>query len=458
LDLDLTLELDTPAGALRLIAAARPSLTRVLFTWHDSPDGSLAAQGLVMQERRQGRMVRRQVLRTRPEPGGIWLPGQPAVVLQEADDAGSLVIVGHMAARRREVAAGLLRAVLLDGVLAAGGREARVTRLRLRGPAAEVEAVARELARTRLARVPRQVLAALPGAPPRRLGPVSGIDAGQTVGAAFAHAVAQLTDVMLHHAALAGQDDGGEAVHQLRVAVRRLRSVFGLFRRAVACGTVSEAEAGLRALAAVLGPARDWDVFLAGTGAQVAASFPGEPAMQRLLAAAGRRRAAAYAALRVALEGAEFRELGVALACLAAARPWPQDDALGLVEFAAKALRRRARKLKAVGDDLAAVPPPALHQLRLHAKRLRYACEVFAPLFAGRHAGRMLRRLVAVQEALGHLNDASVAAALMAELGPAGHGRGGGLVRGYVAGRTAAGLEAAQAEWTRLRAARRFWS
>jgi len=457
LNLDVVLELDSPIAVLRQIAPQRPSLSRVVLTWHDTPDGSLAAQGLILEERRRGRQVQWRLLRTRPEPDGAWLPGQPAEVVQEgAPDAGR-VVAGRLAARRREVAAGGLRAVLLDGVLQAGGREMPVVRLRLRGPAAEVAAVARDLACSGRARVPRQVLAALPGAPPRRLGPAGGIAAGQTVGAAFGHALAQLTDVILHHAALAAEGDA-EAVHQLRVAVRRLRSVFGLFRRCVACAEVAEAEAGLQALARLLGPARDWDVFLAGTGARVAAAFEAEPAMARLLAAAGRRRAAAYAALRAVLEGPEFRELGVALACLAAARPWPDDDAVALPAFAARALRRRARKLKAAGDELAALPPPALHALRLSAKRLRYACEVFAPLFTGRHAGRMLRRLVAVQEALGHLNDASVAAALMAELGAAGRGRAGGMVRGYVAGRTAAGLEAAQADWKRLRAAPRFWA
>jgi CHAD domain-containing protein len=461
-NIDLILELDSPTGVLRQIAPLRPTRAQVSLLWHDSPDGALAARGLALEERRQGRGVRWRLLRTRPEPGGPWLPGQPAVVLQEAaaaeqvaHGADALVVVGQMTAVRREVAAGDLRAVLLDGTHSAGGR---VVRLRLRGPAAEVEAAAREMARTRLAGVPRQVLAAPPGAPPRRLGPAGGIETGQTVGAAFAHLLAQLTDVMLHHALLAAQGDGSEPVHQLRVAVRRLRSVIGLFRSAVACDAVAEAEAGLRALAAVLGPARDWDVFLAGTGAQVAAVFEGEPAMARLLAAAGRRRVAAYAALRAALEGPAFRELGVALACLAAARPWPEDDAVALPAFAAKALRRRARKLKAEGDDLAALPETVLHETRLRAKRLRYACEVFAPLFAGRHAGRMVRRLTAVQEALGHLNDASVAAALMAELGPAGRGRAGGLVRGYVAGRAAAGLEVAQLHWKRWRAAPRFWA
>ena len=52
-----------------------------------------------------------------------------------------------------------------------------------------------------------------------------------------------------------------ESVHQMRVALRRLRAATGLFRPVVAGPALETAAQRAKALAAVLGAARDWDVF-----------------------------------------------------------------------------------------------------------------------------------------------------------------------------------------------------
>ena len=54
----------------------------------------------------------------------------------------------------------------------------------------------------------------------------------------------------------------------MRVGLRRLRSVLKVFRPAAGCPALQEFDAGLKALADRLGPARDWDVFLGGLGAR----------------------------------------------------------------------------------------------------------------------------------------------------------------------------------------------
>ncbi|MBN8889269.1 MAG: CHAD domain-containing protein, partial [Rhodospirillales bacterium] len=373
--------------------------------------------------------------------------------------------------------AGAVRVALLDARLRdADGERARAW-LTLSGPADAVTALADELAGAAPVRVPcavpaAEALAGTAGPRPRGAGaPVLPVALG--VGTAFAEVVGQLTASLLAEApaipAAMGVDS--EPVHRMRVALRRLRAVMSLFGHAVACPALAEARLALKALAAALGPARDWDVFLAGTGRQVGAAFGGEPAVARLLAAAGRQRHAAYAARGAELENAEFRRLGVALACLAAARPWertaPTDPdaaarrdrllAQPLEAFAARTLRRRARHLREIGPDLSGLPDAALHAIRLQAKRLRYACEVFAPLYPGRRARRMIRRLAALQDRLGLLNDASVAAGLMASLGAAGHGHAAGIVRGYVAGAAAGARTDAQRAWRRLHRLEPFW-
>ena len=232
-----------------------------------------------------------------------------------------------------------------------------------------------------------------------------------------------------------------EHVHQMRVALRRLRSALAVFGRALPCAELDTARAGLKALAAVLGPARDWDVFSAGTARAVAAAFPDDPAVRRLLAAADRRRATCHADLRAYLASPAYRRLGITLAALAATTPWenaigpedapPPDD---LETFATHALSRALRRVLAPGPDIEALPEDELHAIRLQAKRLRYVAEMFAPLFPRRDTGQFLRRLSALQEVLGHLNDGAVAAGLMDQLGPAvAHGFGAGAARGFIA-------------------------
>src|SRR5262249_39110916 len=125
---------------------------------------------------------------------------------------------------------------------------------------------------------------------------------GCSVADAFSHAVGHLTDVILHFAPAAAEgNDGPEPVHQMRVAVRRLRSAIKVFQSAVRSPEVDAADAGLKMLAAKLGPTRDWDVFVTETFAGVADAFPSDKHLARLLAAAERRRRACHAELRAFL-------------------------------------------------------------------------------------------------------------------------------------------------------------
>jgi CHAD domain-containing protein len=229
----------------------------------------------------------------------------------------------------------------------------------------------------------------------------------------------------------------------------------------------------LKQLGAVLGPARDWDVFTAGTGHDVGETFAGDPAIAALLAAAERRRRTSYVTLAHYLDSADWRVLGIALADLALHRPWrhftPEDPELAarqaelqqatLTSFAARALSKRLDAVAAPGADLSQLTVEALHDIRLHTKRLRYACEFFAPLFPGRETRRFLLRMMELQERLGTLNDGVVAAELMHEL----QGRGAtrhyaiGVVRGFVAARSEGSRRKVDRCWERFRRQEPFW-
>ena len=98
--------------------------------------------------------------------------------------------------------------------------------------------------------------------------------------------------------------------------------------------------------------------------------------------------------------------------------------------FAGQVLRRRLKRVMEAGDDIRSLDAQALHGLRLDGKKLRYAAEMLSQLFDRKEAQRFLKRLTALQECLGRLNDGVVAASLMAELS----GERPGVERAFAAG------------------------
>lgn len=478
-------ELRTTAGKARRTAA--PRATRISVIWHDTPDGSLADQGLALAERRIGTTLNWQIERIVANAAAPLPPGAPTAVVEPYDTAAAPLdkpaAMPHLPVAAFEGQQRLLlglnqpvQVTLLQGTLRAVAATQPVCRLLLSGdnPMKLATAWATKL---RLA-VPIASLAAeaftLANRPlPHRPLGAPALTHAHTVDDGFALVVAHLAGVIQHHAPNARLGHGLEPVHQMRVALRRLRSAILLFRRAVDCPELDSVNAGLRQLAALLGPARDWDVFIAGTGHDVGEAFAGDPAITALLASAAYRRRSSYAALGSYLGGADWRGLGIALADMALRRPWrhfiPDDPEVAarqtelqqttLANFGARALSRRLDAVTAPGADLSHLDVAALHGIRLHTKRLRYACEFFAPLFPGRETRRFLERMMELQEKLGTLNDAVVAADLMRQLKGRSAARhyAAGVVRGFVAARSAGSRRKINRFWQRFRRQEPFW-
>lgn len=351
----------------------------------------------------------------------------------------------------------------LEGQLSSGGPPRRVARLYLEGDAATVLPLAARLAQdlpllpARTSLHEAALALAEDRAPrPRRAGPAD-LAGAQTVGQALRAAMGHLLEVMLAEAPGCTIAAGPRGVHQTRVALRRLRSLLRIFRPVLDGPPWRAWDDALRDLARTLGAARDWDVFLAGLGAATLAALDGDTRLKRMLGAATRERTAAYASVAEALEGVLFREAiwpGLALAL----SPAEAGEAAPLAPFAAGVLKRRWRRLKRAGRVMKTLDDAALHEMRLDAKRLRYAAEPFAALWPGKAARRFNRKLANLQEALGLANDAVVARGLAAQL--AGRGAGGfalGAVAGYAAGRAEGSRLSALEAWKPLRQGSVFW-
>ncbi len=200
----------------------------------------------------------------------------------------------------------------------------------------------------------------------------------------------------------------GEAdtLHQARVALRQLRSAFSIFRPVVTDERFEHLRGELRWLAATTTEARDLDTVLA--------RFDRPP----LPLTAARVRACGRAAK--ALTSARADKLLRELVEWLAEGVWLEvrdEAALPAPEFAAASLDRLRRKLRKKGRHMRRLDDDALHEARIAAKKLRYACEFFASLYpadkARKRAKRFVKAVRALQDKLGELHDIAIVPAIL---------------------------------------------
>jgi triphosphatase len=195
-----------------------------------------------------------------------------------------------------------------------------------------------------------------------------------------------------------------ESIHQLRVGIRRFRSVVAIRREAALAPMPEDIRTGVKWIWGMLGAARDWDVFVEQTWPAV-----GQP--QRVAGAACAYRQRSHANLRRALDGKRFQLLVLAMfrfnlqqrAQARGARTRRSSR-----KIAQQLLDRHARKFRKRSEGLIRLSEERLHRLRIAAKRLRYVTEFFRGVFDTRAQERYLARLVIVQSVLGQFHDLAV--------------------------------------------------
>lgn len=226
---------------------------------------------------------------------------------------------------------------------------------------------------------------------------------------------------LLANAPLVCGEGAPEAIHQARVAIRRLRAAIALFRKVVKDRQAPVLRAELRAAARQLGAVRDLDVLLERITA------PGntdDADTAELIAHLRSRRAAALVAAQELLASSQFQHLLIDTALWLEAGEWiaharDKHADLALGAFAAKVLSRRRRKLRRKGRHLARIEDRARHRVRIETKKLRYGAMFFSSLFstAPEHdRERFARSLARLQDRLGTLNDLATAEAQRAAL------------------------------------------
>jgi CHAD domain-containing protein len=215
-----------------------------------------------------------------------------------------------------------------------------------------------------------------------------------------------------------GSDRGGdrEAIHQMRVGLRRLRAAFAAFKHILLAKDLETWRKETKWLAGELDRARDLDVFIEHLAQLKGSKTRDDPAWATFGSRLLMMRAAAYEQALAAIESKRFAALirdCADWAGAANAQPAAGLAAAGLHDgdasvLARQTLNRLHRRLRKAGGHLKKLDPAQRHAARIGAKKLRYAAEFFGGTFGKgqeKHRSRYVVSLMALQDALGDLND-----------------------------------------------------
>ena len=496
------------SATIRDRATDRGQSKRLENIYYDTDDQRLRARGLALRVRKDGRRYY-QTLKSNDAGGlvayrGEWQtplrsgapdlalmpPGATAVLdgLVRSDELKAVFttqvrrLVRRLEAADRNGRSSLVEAALDLGTIESNGACLPIAELELEllegspdalyALALELDALAPLHVETRSKSARGYALAA--GAAPawRKAEPLA-FAADATVDDAIQAILRNCVEQWCANEAAAYDGRDPEGVHQMRVAIRRLRSALSLFKRLLDPAMRAWLSGEAKAIVSRLGPARDWDVFLGELLAPVAKARPDDAALAALAAAAEAPRAQGYAEVRAAIEAPSYTRYLLQLRGWIEARGWreaPTERGLAWLErpagdFAAHVLGKRQRKALQLGRDFRDLAARERHRLRIALKKLRYATEFFAALYPKKRTKPYLAALKDLQDRLGHLNDVAVAEQLIGTLIGEAASRpdgdqlriAGGLVLGWHA-RSVADLEPATARaWQEFAERAPFW-
>jgi triphosphatase len=201
-----------------------------------------------------------------------------------------------------------------------------------------------------------------------------------------------------------------EGVHQMRIALRRLRSALNVFSCVVSKQRCATLLTELKWITAILGHARDLDVFITQTLPPLLNQLQNEPSLVLLAKKAKQERLQAYAKVREALNGQRYQRLLLTLEDWLLNERWKTGNVVerSVVEIAQIMLSKHYKQLKKSGKNLLQAEPEERHAARIAAKKLRYAAEFFVHFYSPQKSSAFISSLSQLQDQLGIMNDISV--------------------------------------------------
>jgi len=222
--------------------------------------------------------------------------------------------------------------------------------------------------------------------------------------------------------------DSAEGVHQMRIALRRLRAALQLFKPSLPDDQYAWAVAEAKWLTAELSAARAWDVFAEQFLVPVVRLYGADHSFDALMAAVEQAKQQSRQRARDAIGTERYTEFLLRLTAWRYCPAWCDQaltdptarlrDPVG--EHYVKLLQKRDRQVRKRGRDIANLSEAALHDLRIAVKRLRYAVDFFEGFYPKKQAKAYRKHLASLQDSLGYLNDVAAADMLLRELAEGG--------------------------------------
>ena len=506
-EIELKLQMDSASMAqlkrLPLLAANRqtkPRSVNLMSIYWDTPQLELATQGITLRIRAEGRKriqtvktagIRGAALQDRQEWEWPILSDHPNMHLLETTGLaplGDATVLGRLVpVYTTEFRRTLHRLATDEWAIEVAMDEGKVATRDAEDPICEVElelyggsaAVLVDLAKDIASAVPARLLNVTKSERGQRLltgwkpVPTKSSPAELTtvmnVGQAFQAIGRNCINQMLANEHCLMLNGSPEAIHQMRVALRRLRSAIKLFRPLLTGPQTESVRTELRWLQASLGPARDTHVFLQEIIAPVQAQYPQMAPMQALRDHWAQENAVHVKAAMATVAQTRFTLMMLLLVGWIEAGEWQTEDACQeqinrpITDFARQTLAKQDRRLRrAATDDPTQLPMEELHNLRILGKQVRYTEEFFAGLFAKKIVRPHLLALADLQEVLGQVHDIAIAAERLEQTsdthpGDSSRAWAAGLVAGWHAGRLPMLLSQVDNVWENYCAAPRYW-
>ncbi|SDM84915.1 Inorganic triphosphatase YgiF, contains CYTH and CHAD domains [Methylobacterium phyllostachyos] len=439
-------DLTALAAHPRLQGAAMTEPEHLVSTYYDTPNRDLRAADLTLRVRaKDGRYIQTvkagaggvglfdraewetEIAGETPEPAA-WAGTAAEAVLKAVDTPVETLF--STIVRRREIpvlqADSRILVTLDEGRVESPAGDAPICEIELElqeGNPAELFQLAQALAETVPLRLSVHAKSAvgfgLIDGTGRNIVKAEPIDlpADATVGEVFRRvARACLRHLRLNETVFLEGGQPPEALHQIRVSLRRLRSALSLFAPMLAgdpraAGFNDE----IKRVTEPFGHARNLDVFLGHTLPDLIKARPEEAGLVGLRERAETARERAYDVVLTTLQSPQWRSLIIDFAGWIETGAWNAQPAAAErgQDFAARVLDKARGRLKKRGRGLKHLNPHTRHRARIAAKKLRYGAEFFASLYhkkkAQRRQGKFGDVLSDLQDHLGALNDLETA-------------------------------------------------
>lgn len=216
-----------------------------------------------------------------------------------------------------------------------------------------------------------------------------------------------------------------EGTHQVRVALRRLRSALTVFKKHIPAAQRTALNTEAKWLLNQLGPARDLDVFIHNLTTPLASKVSEDAELAQLIRAARCAQNNAHAEASKALRSARATRFNARLEAWISGHGWrtekpEKSDEITTGAFARRFVNRRMRNIRADYNDIESLSVAERHELRIAVKKLRYGLEFFQAVLPAKRVRNLASTLKHLQDTLGHLNDIDVAERTVSALVNAG--------------------------------------